>query len=139
MSYSILHFGSLPPKITFFCPHCVIGSGIKKSEYKPYKDINCRECGNYRLIAPHTRVEQITRNYCIPSKQSDYDYPGSSFILLLTNAEVQGGISEDLTTVDNLVNTARFLKDRFFFGVALDEEFFKQAQSHITEIAWIPR
>lgn len=139
MTYSILQFGSLPPKIAFFCPSCVDGGGVIKSQYHPYEDINCKECDNRRLITEHRQIYRLTRNYCIPEENLwDID-PGAYYILLLCNAEIRGGITEDLHGVDNLVNSARFLKDRFFFGHPLDEDFFNQAKNFITEIAWIPK
>ena len=141
MTYSILQFGSLPPKIAFFCPHCVDGNGVKKSPYKPYGDMNCSECNNRRLIANHEHVHKITKDYCIPEEDLDIFRisPGSYYILLLTNVEIKGGITEDLFGVDNLVNSARFIKDRFFFGKPLTDSFFNQIKNFVTEIAWIPR
>lgn len=140
MTYSILQFGSLPAKITFFCPNCVDGHGVKRSAYKPYKDINCTECRNERIIAHHARIYAITKDYCIPEEPWLEDInPGAYYILLLTNVEIRGGVTEDLFGVDNLVNSARYIKDRFFFGTPLTESFFGQIKNFVTEIAWIPK
>jgi hypothetical protein len=133
---------SLPPKIAFFCPICVNEKGIIKRSYGNYNEsIVCNECDNKRLIVPHKRIHKLTQNYCMPEESlwDDEIKPGSYFILLMTNAEAQGGISAEFIETNGLVNTARFIKDRFFFGIKLDREIYPLAEDFITEIAWIPR
>jgi len=124
---------------------CVNDKGVINKTFGEYEVVTCTECENKRIIAPHHPIRTLTENYCVPDiklwnfHEDNRIKPGTYYTLLLSNAEVQGGISPEFIEMNELVNTARFLKDRFFFGTKLTQELYQSAELFITEIAWIPR
>lgn len=149
-------YSFLPSKISFFCPICVNESGVIKTNYKKYNfnkesetveevgvykhNMHCNECNNKRIITSFIPIDKLTPNYCIPDITKNPQIEnGTYFTLLLSAAETQGGISAAFIETNDLINTARFIKDRFFFGNKLSKEFYSSALLFISQIAWIPR
>jgi hypothetical protein len=117
-----------PAKITFFCSNCITRDSISVKD--------CPECQNHRIIAAYAPVETLTSGFCKPNLRYGVDN-GLYHILLLTNVEATGGLSENFISQYELVQDTRYIKDRFFFTKPLDSIFLSHIHPFITQVAWI--
>ena len=133
---TITSLDELPPAISFFCPNCVDGTGLKIGPYG--EPIDCKECSNHRILASQRIFVNLTRDYCIPAK-SIPTWPitdGVYYVLLFSDRFLSELV--DLNDLTDAVRTARFIKDRFFFTRPLPDDIVND-HSFFNNIAWIPK